>query len=133
MEVCPRELAELIEVTPEISDNCRSSGAATDVAMVSAFAPGNRADIWTVGISTCGTPAIGSREWAPRPSRVRPMTRSVVAVGRTIKGAETFMVNVQDPCRQAMPFVRRLRLCFRPEFDIDRRSRFARPVATHRQ
>jgi hypothetical protein len=62
MEVCPSELAELIEVTPEISDNCRSSGAATDVAMVSAFAPGNFADIWTVGISTCGTPAIGSKK-----------------------------------------------------------------------
>ena len=62
MEVCPSELAELIEVTPEISDNCRSSGAATDVAIVSAFAPGNWADIWTVGISTCGTPAIGSRK-----------------------------------------------------------------------
>jgi hypothetical protein len=45
MEVCPSELAELIEVTPEISDNCLSSGAATDVAMVSAFAPGNFADI----------------------------------------------------------------------------------------
>jgi hypothetical protein len=55
MEVCPSELAELIEVTPEISDNCRSSGAATDVAIVSAFAPGNWADIWTVGMSTCGS------------------------------------------------------------------------------
>ena len=61
-EALARELAELIEVTPEISDNCRSSGAATDVAIVSAFAPGNWADIWTVGISTCGTPAIGSRK-----------------------------------------------------------------------
>jgi hypothetical protein len=47
-------------VTPEISASCRSSGVATDVAIVSALAPGRCALTWMVGISTCGTPAIGS-------------------------------------------------------------------------
>jgi len=55
----PSELVELIEVTLEIRASCRSSGVATDVAMVSAFAPGSVAVTRMVGISTCGTPAIG--------------------------------------------------------------------------
>ena len=42
--VWPSELVELIAVTPEISDNWLSSGAATEVAMVSALAPGRLAD-----------------------------------------------------------------------------------------
>ncbi len=60
MEVLPSELVELIEVTLEISASCRSSGVATDVAIVSAFAPGSVAVTRMVGISTCGTPAIGN-------------------------------------------------------------------------
>jgi hypothetical protein len=35
-------------------------GVATEVAMVSALAPGNLALTRTVGTSTCGTPAIGN-------------------------------------------------------------------------
>ena len=60
MLVRPNELVELIEVTPEISDNCPSIGVATEVAIVSAFAPGNWAETRKVGMSTCGTPAIGN-------------------------------------------------------------------------
>ena len=58
----PSELVELIEVTPEIRANWLSSGAATEVAMVSALAPGRLALTRRVGTSTCGTPAIGSRK-----------------------------------------------------------------------
>jgi hypothetical protein len=39
MVVAPSALVEVSWVTPGICANCRSSGAATDVAMVSALAP----------------------------------------------------------------------------------------------
>ncbi len=60
IRVTPSELAELIEVTPAIKDNWPSSGVATEVAMVSALAPGRFALMRIVGMSTCGTPAIGN-------------------------------------------------------------------------
>ena len=57
------ELSELVEVssvTPAIKANCRSSGAVTLAAMVSALAPGSVVETWMVGKSTCGSGAIGS-------------------------------------------------------------------------
>ncbi len=45
---------------PGICANCRSSGCATEDAMVSGLAPGNVAVIWMVGKSTCGSGATGS-------------------------------------------------------------------------
>ena len=45
---------------PGICANCRSSGCATDVAMVSGLAPGNVAVTWMVGKSTCGNGATGN-------------------------------------------------------------------------
>src|SRR5579884_1669716 len=39
----PSELTEVISVTPEIRPNCRSSGVATDDAMVCGLAPGTPA------------------------------------------------------------------------------------------
>src|ERR1700730_7460223 len=47
-----------------------------------------------VGISTCGTPAIGNKTYATNPTRVRPIINKVVAIGRTIKGAEIFIATV---------------------------------------
>src|SRR4029077_15736599 len=38
--VRPSVLSEVIDVTPAMVENCRSSGAATDTAMVSGLAPG---------------------------------------------------------------------------------------------
>ena len=49
MEVVPSELAEVISVTPAIWPNCRSSGVATDDAMMSALAPGRLALTEMVG------------------------------------------------------------------------------------
>jgi hypothetical protein len=60
MLLLPSTLDEDISVMPGISASCRSSGTATVAAMVSALAPGRAANTWMVGISTCGTPAIGN-------------------------------------------------------------------------
>ena len=50
MFVLPWPLRELIEVMPEIVENCFSSGVATDDAIVSGLAPGRLALTWMVGI-----------------------------------------------------------------------------------
>ena len=48
-------------VTPEIVENCFSSGVATDAAMVSGLAPGKLALTWIVGKSTVGKSLTGNR------------------------------------------------------------------------
>ncbi len=60
IELDPRELVEVIAATPGRKASDLSSGDVTDEAMVSALAPGSEADTEIVGMSTCGTPAIGS-------------------------------------------------------------------------
>ncbi len=57
--VAPRVLCDVIWVMPAICPNCRSSGAATEVAMVSALAPAKVTCTWMVGKSTCGSGATG--------------------------------------------------------------------------
>ena len=47
---------------PAIRPNCRSSGVATDEAIVSGLAPGNAAETWIVGKSTCGSEDTGNRK-----------------------------------------------------------------------
>ena len=61
MTICdtPSELSDVIWVTPGIWPNWRSSGAATEDAMVSALAPASVAVTCTVGKSTCGSGATG--------------------------------------------------------------------------
>ncbi len=58
--VTPRRLVEVISVTPAMRPNCRSSGVATDEAMVSGLAPGRAAPTEITGNSTCGSGATGS-------------------------------------------------------------------------
>ena len=57
--VVPSTLDEVICATPGICANCRSSGWATEDAMVSGLAPGSWAVTWMVGKSTCGSGATG--------------------------------------------------------------------------
>src|SRR6476661_7893137 len=52
MLVEPRELDEVISVTPAMRPNWRSSGVATAEAMVSGLAPGRFAPTWIVGNAT---------------------------------------------------------------------------------
>ena len=58
--VRPSVLSEVMEVTPAMVENCRSSGAATETAMVSGLAPGYCTETVMVGTSMRGIAAIGS-------------------------------------------------------------------------
>ena len=60
IEVEPSALDEVISFTPAMWPNCRSSGAATDDAMISGLAPGSEAPTLMVGKSTCGRGATGN-------------------------------------------------------------------------
>ena len=85
------ELSELVEVssvTPAIKANCRSSGAVTLAAMVSALAPGSVAETWMVGKSTCGSGAIGSIGKATTPIASNPAASRHVPIGRRMNGSE---------------------------------------------
>ena len=59
-EVAPSKLVEVIELTPAMVENCRSSGVATAEAMVSGLAPGRLAVTRIVGNSTLGRSLTGS-------------------------------------------------------------------------
>ena len=68
IEVVPSELEEVISETPAMWPNCRSSGVATDDAMIWALAPGSDAPTEIVGKSTwgrgeTGVPSEFSSEW----------------------------------------------------------------------
>ena len=55
----PSVLTEFIEERPAMVENCRSSGVATDEAMVSGLAPGRLAVTSSVGRSTLGRSLTG--------------------------------------------------------------------------
>ena len=59
MEVEPSAELEVIESRPAIVENCRSSGVATEAAIVSGEAPGRPASTRMVGKSTLGKSEIG--------------------------------------------------------------------------
>ncbi len=87
--VAPSELVDVICETPGICAICRSSGCATEAAIVSGEAPGSDAETEIVGKSTCGSGATGSDGNATSPTRSMASMISVVAIGRRMKGAET--------------------------------------------
>src|SRR5271156_6931090 len=77
----PSVLCEVISVTEEIRPNSRSSGVATEEAMISGLAPGKDADTETVGKSTCGNGETGSTLNAAIPDRAIAAVSRVVAMG----------------------------------------------------
>src|ERR1035438_6199791 len=89
--VDPRALDEVISVTAAIRPNWRSSGVATDEAIVSGLAPGKPAPTEMVGNSTWGSGDTGSSRYAAAPAKVIATTRSVVATGFRMKGSEIFI------------------------------------------
>src|SRR5580658_5771573 len=90
IDVLPRELDDVISVTPAIWPNCRSSGVAIDDAIISGLPPGRLAFTEIVGKSTCGKGETGSTLNAIAPASVTPAVSSVVATGLRMKGAEIF-------------------------------------------
>src|SRR5260370_40407999 len=90
-EVLPSELDEVISVTPAMCPNCRSSGVATEEAMISALAPGSVALTEIVGKSTSGSGATGNTLNAMAPAIATATVSNVVATGRRINGPEILM------------------------------------------
>ncbi len=60
IEVTPSTLVDVMELTPAMVVKLRSSGAATETAMVDGLAPGRRAVTAIVGTSMRGIAAIGN-------------------------------------------------------------------------
>ena len=91
MFVLPTELCEVISVTLAICPSRRSSGVATELAIVSGLAPAMEALTPIVGKSTWGTGATGSFEKAMMPASAIPAERRIVATGLRMKGSEIFI------------------------------------------
>ena len=91
MPVEPSWLDDVIWLMPAMRPNWRSSGVATADAMVSGLAPGSDAPTEITGKSICGSGDTGSCVYASPPASSRANVSSVVATGRSIAGAETFM------------------------------------------
>src|SRR5580700_10811484 len=79
-EVEPSALDDVISVTAAMRPNCRSSGVATDAAMVSGLAPGRDALTEIVGKSTCGNGDTGSNRNDTPPASATATVKSVVAM-----------------------------------------------------
>src|SRR5437016_727434 len=71
--------------------NWRSSGVATEEAIVSGLAPGNPALTEIVGKSICGSGETGKRRYAAAPAKRIATTSSVVATGRRMNGSDMLM------------------------------------------
>src|SRR6202161_2295394 len=88
----PSVLDEVISLTAAMWPSCRSRGVATDEAIISGLAPGNAAETEMVGKSTCGSGETGRSRDATAPASQIATPRSVVAIGRRMKGSEMFMI-----------------------------------------
>src|SRR5215471_10352638 len=95
----PSELSEVSWVTPAIWPNWRSSGAATDEAIVSALAPDSVAVTWMVGKSTWGNGATGRNGNAASPSSASADMINDVATGRRMKVSEMFIARPRQPAQ----------------------------------
>src|SRR5580698_1467851 len=92
MLVEPSVLFDVISLIPAIRPNWRSSGVATEDAMVSGLAPGRLVEIEMEGKSTCGSGATGRKLYATAPEIPSAMVSSVVATGRSINGVERLIL-----------------------------------------
>jgi hypothetical protein len=99
ISVPPCELVEIMLSRPEMVENCRSSGSATDEAIVSGVAPGRFARTIIVGKSTFGRSLTGSDRYAMTPKIRMPDMTSVVMTGRRMNGSARFMTS-QPPWRR---------------------------------
>src|SRR5471032_787941 len=89
--VWPRVDDELITATSEIVANCFSSCVATEEAMFLALAPGSTAVTWIVGVSNCGSAAMGMSPYAKTPATTVAADSRTVITGRRMKTSEKFI------------------------------------------
>src|SRR5713101_4619015 len=97
MLVDPRELVEVISVSAAMRPNWRSSGVATEEAIVSGLAPGRFPVTWLVGKSTSGNGETGRIRNATAPARAIATVKSVVATGLRMKVSEKLMRRALQP------------------------------------
>ncbi len=107
IDVEPRELCDVISVIPAIRPNCRSSGVATDEAIVSGLAPGRFAETEIVGNSTCGSDDTGRKKYATPPASASATVRRLVPIGRRMNGAERLIGPPPAPARARAPALSR--------------------------
>src|SRR5436305_11085273 len=96
IRVEPSDDDDVISVTPAMRPSARSSGVATVAAIVSGLAPGKLACTEIVGKSTCGSGETGNKRNAAAPANASPIVRSVVATGRSTKGADRLTCQLLD-------------------------------------
>src|SRR5215472_13787822 len=89
--VPPVELDEVISSRPAIVVNCRSSGLATDEAIVPGSAPGRPALTLRVGKSVLGRSLTGRARYATTPITAMPSISRLVAIGRRMNAADRCM------------------------------------------
>ncbi len=93
MLVCPSALDDVISVTEAIRPNCRSSGVATEEAMISGLAPGKRCrDRYGRKIDLRKRRNRKKPEGNSARQARLPTVSRVVAMGLFIKGDERLMV-----------------------------------------
>ena len=95
----PRELLEVISLTPAMCPSARSRGVATVAAMDSGPAPGRFAFTKMTGKSISGRGAMGRRRKATAPARARAMVSRVVATGLRMKMEEGLAGSTSGPKR----------------------------------
>jgi hypothetical protein len=88
----PRKLLDVIDVMPEIVENCLSSGVATEDAIVSGLAPGKLAETWIVGKSTLGNALTANLLYPVSPDTIMAQVSNVVKTGRLIQNSEMFIL-----------------------------------------
>src|SRR5579863_5994132 len=93
MLVVPSVLEDVISVMPAMRPNWRSSGVATEEAMISGLAPGRPAPTVIVGKSTWGSGATGNCRKDTAPARAMAEVNRVVATGRRMNGEERFIAS----------------------------------------
>src|SRR5947207_10400547 len=90
MLLLPVRLCEVISSMPAIVVNWRSSGLATDAAIVTGWPPGRFVLIWIDGNSTVGKSLMGSARYAMVPTSAMAAISKLVAMGRRMKISEMF-------------------------------------------
>src|SRR5579871_6295164 len=128
----PVELDELISSMPAIVVNCRSSGLATDDAIVPGSPPGNPALTFNVGKSTFGRSLTGSSLYASTPNTAMPSMIRLVAIGRLIKISEMFTARARiDQYHRSIRCAVMFLLCLR-NGEVERPFRAAIPAGPER-
>ena len=93
----PSELTDVIESTPAMAANSRSSGVAIEAAIVEGLAPGKLVDTEMVGKSTCGSADTGRKAYPTLPTRTIAKVNSVVMTGRWMQRVGSVMACAPRP------------------------------------